>query len=116
MENVGKYLCKAYYTGRLGCSQAYEKGSAEYFLARCVENPLEDIKGHRGRTAEVWRKLMSGDFAKLTKEARARVMGGRAKNREGESIDGGSLCELEVLLWSVVGLEFKRLIENKGKR
>lgn len=113
MENVGKYLCKAYYTGRLGCSQAYEKGSAEYFLARCVENPLEDLRGHRGRTAEVWRKLMSGDFAKLTTVARVRVMGGRAKNREGESIDGGSLCELEVMLWNVVGLEFRRLVEKR---
>ena len=116
MENVGKYLCKAYYTGRLGCSQTYEKGSAEYFLARCVENPLEDIRGRRGRTAEVWRKLMSGDFAKLTQAARARVMGGRAE-RDGEfSIDGESLHELEVLLWSVVGLEFKRLVSKKEKR
>lgn len=116
MENVGKFLCKAYYTGRLGCSQSYEEGSAEYFLARCVENPLEDTKEHRGRTADVWRKLMSGDLAKLTTQARARVMGGRAKNREEKSIDGGSLCELEVMLWVVVGLEFKRLIEKKGKR
>lgn len=115
MENVGKYLCKAYYTGRLGCSQLYKEGSAEYFLARCVENPLEDIKGNRGRTAEVWRKLMSGDLAKLTKDARARVMGGRAKRDGEESIDGGSLCELEVLLWTVVGLEFKRLVSKKRK-
>ena len=59
---------------------------------------------------------MTGDLAKLTQTARARVMGGRAE-RDGEfSIDGGSLHELEVLLWSVVGLEFKKLIENKGKR
>lgn len=112
MENIGKYLCKAYYSGRLGCSQSYKKDSANYFLARCVEKPLEDIKGHRGRTAEVWRKLMSGDLAKLTKDARARVMGGRAK-RDGEiSIDGGSLCELELLLYVVVGLEFKKLISR----
>ena len=116
MENVGKYLCKAYYNGRLGCSQTYKEGSAEYFLARCVEKPLEDAKGRRGRTAEVWRKLMTGDLAKLTQTARSRVMGGRAE-RDGEfSIDGGSLHELEVLLWSVVGLEFKKLVENKGKR
>lgn len=116
MENVGKYLCKAYYTGRLGCSQSYKEGSAEYFLARCVENPLEDAAGRRGRTAEVWRKLMSGDFAKLNHVARARVMGGRAK-REGEiSIDGGSLCELELMLYAVVGLEFKRLISKKRRR
>lgn len=116
MENIGKYLCKAYYSGRLGCSQSYKKGSAEYFLARCVENPLEDAKGNRGRTAEIWRKLMTGDFTKLTKDARARAMGGRAK-RDGEiSIDGGSLCELELMLYTVVGLEFKKLVENKGKR
>lgn len=113
METVGKFLCKAYYSGRLRCSQTYEKGSAEYFLARCVENPLEDIRNRRGRTAEVWRKLMSGDFAKLTKEARARAMGGRAKRDGEESIDGGSLCELEVMLWAVVGLEFRRLVEKR---
>lgn len=113
MENVGKYLCKAYYTGELGCSQTYEKGSAEYFLARCVEKPLEDLRGRRGRTADVWRKLMSGDLARLTTVARARVMGGRAK-RDGEmSIDGGSLCELEIMLWSVVGLEFRKLVEKR---
>ena len=116
METIGKYLCKAYYSGRLNCSLNYREGSAEYFLSRCVERPLEDAKNRRGRTAEVWRKLMSGDFAKLTKDARARAMGGRAK-REGEfSIDGGSLCELEVLLYTVVGLEFKKLVANKGKR
>lgn len=113
MERVGKFLCKAYYSGRLGCSQTYKEGSAEYFLARCVENPLEDARGRRGRTAEVWRKLMSGDLAKLTQTARSRVMGGRAENREEFSIDGGSLHELEVLLWSVVGLEFRRLVEKR---
>lgn len=116
MENIGKYLCKAYYSGRLGCSQSYKTCSAEYFLARCVENPLEDSAGRRGRTAEIWRKLMSGDFAKLNQTARSRAMGGRAE-RDGEiSIDGGSLCELEVLLWAVVGLEFKKLICKNKRR
>lgn len=116
MENVGKFLCKMYYTGRLGCSQTYKEGSAEFLLARCVEKPLEDAKGNRGRTAEIWRKLMSGDLAKLTTQARVRVMGGRAKNLEGESIDGGSLCELELMLYAVVGLEFKKLVDKKKRR
>lgn len=114
MENVGRYLCKAYFSGRLGCSQSYEEGSANFLLARCVEKPLEDAKGNRGKTAETWRKLMSGDLAKLNHMARARVMGGRAQNREWGSIDGGSLHELELMLYAVVGAEFKKLVAKRG--
>ena len=107
LEKIGRYLCTMYYRGELR--------GVNSELVSCVEKPLIDAADRRGRTAEVWRKLMSGDFAKLTTPARARVMGGRAKRTEELnifSIDGGALCESEVLLYGVVGLEFQKLIEK----
>lgn len=111
VEKVGRYLCTMYYRGELR--------GAEACLVACVEKPLIDKNCNRGRTAEVWRKLMSGDLAKLTTLARARVMGGRAKRTEELgifSIDGGALCEYEILLYGVVGLEFQKLLEKPKAR
>lgn len=111
-REIGKYLCRQYYTGHLKCSVSYHTGSPEYFLSRCVEIPLEDTKGTRGRLGVIWRRLVLGDYAKLNQSARSRVMGGRA-GRDGEnSLDGGSLHELELVLWDAVGEEFERLIRE----
>lgn len=107
LEKIGRYLCTMYYRGELR--------GVNSELVSCVERPLIDAADRRGRTAEVWRKLMSGDFAKLTTPARARVMGGRAKRTEELdifSIDGGALCEYEVMLYGVVGTEFQKLLEK----
>lgn len=109
-ENVGKYLCKQYYTGALAPSSMQVFNSADYFLARCVEIPLEDSKGTRARLSSGWRQLMCGDCAKLNQGSRLGLLGGRADLDE-LSVDGGILCTNELVLYHEVGQQFSKLFK-----
>lgn len=128
LEMAGRYLCKIYYSGKLPPSEHTRNAvrslrCAEYFLARCVETVLEDSMGRSGSLAAIWRQLMSGDLAKLNTARRQGLLGGRAL-RDAErasrgkeerllwSIDGAEafVREKELMLYSRVGLEFKKLI------
>lgn len=90
-EKIGRYLCWAYYTGRLKPSTMYKAGDHQARLAQCVERafltPNEagvDKTGRHTNEKErnplrsAWISLMSGDCAKLPLRSRSRVLGGWA--------------------------------------
>ena len=112
MTKIGRYLCMMYYTGRLHPSCCYKKRSAKYFLARCVEIPLEKKDNGLSTT---WTQLLSGDLAKLNSSARYRALGGRAQEEDLKdlmSIDGREdfVRENEMYLYFAVGRMFKKLV------
>lgn len=116
LENGGRMLCVAYFTGDLQCAASYAEGSSLWLLARCVENVLEDENGNGGITAHLWRELMSGDLAKLSSRRRVRAMGGGAQRSALDeerclSVDGrGGCSDIEWALYTRVGMEFKKLV------
>lgn len=76
---TGRYLCYLYYRGNLKPSAFYKENSAEYSLAKCVENVISG----NGRFHDYCRRLLSGDLSRMPSVCRWRlnnkVMGGRAK-------------------------------------
>lgn len=79
---IGRYLCLKYFNGNIQPSQVYEqqgeKESGKWYLAKCVENAIENA---HPQTAYVWAALLAGDLQGLTSWPRARLLGGGAWNR-----------------------------------
>lgn len=74
---IGRYLCQAYYTGRLKPSVAYAENSGLWALARCVESSIQTAPYDLG---EVWLRLLIGELRKLNTTKRAGLLGGGASN------------------------------------
>lgn len=130
LERAGRFLCKAYFDGRLKPSAMYEsknddESRALSLMSQCVERVLADEHNRRGTTGRTWRSLMAGDLRGLNTMRRRNLLGGGAEREslraDGtkepvRSIDGSDdVCgvrELEIGLYCAVGTEWMRLCQK----
>lgn len=129
LERAGRFLCKAYFDGRLKPSAVYKQeqsknnkeSTALCAMSMCVERVLADEHCRRGSTGRIWRELMSGDLRGLNMSKRRNLLGGGAQREslraDGtkepiRSIDGADeVRELEIGLYCAVGTEWIRMMK-----